>query len=38
MFGGVIGSDLTIVGVVECVGAVIEGVGGFDDFASGETG
>jgi hypothetical protein len=38
MFGGVKCGDLTIVSVVEGVGAVGEGVGSFDDFASGETG
>jgi hypothetical protein len=33
MFGGVKCGDLTVVFVVEGVGAVGEGVGGFDDFA-----
>jgi hypothetical protein len=38
MFGGIIGGDLTVESVVEGVGAVVEGVGGFDDFAGDDAG
>jgi hypothetical protein len=38
MFGGIIRGDLTIVSIVEGVGAVGEGIGGFDDFASDDAG
>jgi hypothetical protein len=38
MFGGIICGNLTVESVVKCVGAVVEGIGGFDDFASDDAG